>query len=996
MSVNGWYPIGPSCVYNGQLTDGSGAAVSGRVTAIVIHPANVNTVYVGTATGGAWKTIDNGVNWTPLMDDQITLSVGAMTLDPENADRLYVATGEGNWAGETLTSRGLLIYDPSKNPKWELRSYDKLNGTMVRKIVIDKRTTGATKRILLATSIGLLESLDDGNSFTAIDILPSAPGAPGKNKDQLVITDFVFLPGATTAQDVLLVGIMGDTIYRREGTGSFDKPAVQICAEAKRSRIAVAVCDAHPERVYALFADSEDQVLGVYQSNDGGKTWNDSPTRPFWGKLTQGNYNQVLTAHPTDIDTVFLGEMRMWRTTNAGSTWEKISDSKGDSLGIHADQHVLVISPKDSQRVWAGNDGGAWVSFDGGASFFPRNRGLQTMQFYSLAQHADDANLVIAGAQDNGVPRYQGSAAWELSSGGDGFFVAIDPVDKFRWYSSYCFMSDGKVRAIQRSEKAGALSSWSYVCDNITNTFYDDAARTKLSKWVPFYVPFLIDPVDHTRLYLGTNRLYRSDHFGDDWQPVIDTGTKNPFETGWRRPNTITAICVTPNDNRAIWLGTFDGHVYFLDLKNGLEYDVTELTAGVPATEWATGFYVSDIAVTPSVDPNQRPPLNRVYISLGSSHVTYSATDNTAPLGRIFACEWDVLTHRYKFSRLDTQVPFRSFNGKLIGNAENPVNALVIDPDHSDHIFMGCDSGIFLSKNSGVAWEDFSDGLPNVSIGDLQFHKPTRLLRAATMGRSVWERAVDEPINPAAVNVDLYIRDNIIDVGLPPKPNANLDDPFNPGQKLTALSGADIKLDTPFLGIGSYQSVPSTQDYTANTNADYASFQTFSADNLRRKVKSRVYVEVMNRGPKDATEVAVRAFIVPKDINGYGLPPQNFWTNFVNGGANDFGLWVPVGPIKNLGTLRAASPGVAMWEFETPLNMPDTVGVLAIATCKEDPVGTPMVEVETTAKDNKRVALREVEVNMRTDIIIPVVAVLLGLAIVGGATAIGLKAAGKI
>src|SRR5215471_12657872 len=201
MSVSGWYPIGPSCVYNGQLTDGSGAAVSGRVTCILIHPTSPDTVYVGTATGGVWQTTDNGVNWLPLMDDQITLSIGAMAFDPDNVNRVYVATGEGNWGGEMLRSRGLLIYDPSQSPKWTLRGYDQLKGTKIRKIDIDKRTHGATKRILLATDMGLLESTDDGNNWTAIDVAPPA------NKNTLIVTDFVFRPGATAVDDILLVAV---------------------------------------------------------------------------------------------------------------------------------------------------------------------------------------------------------------------------------------------------------------------------------------------------------------------------------------------------------------------------------------------------------------------------------------------------------------------------------------------------------------------------------------------------------------------------------------------------------------------------------------------------------------------------------------------------------------------------------------------------------------------------------------------------------------------
>jgi hypothetical protein len=986
MKVKGWYPIGPSCVYNGQMLSywSPASAVSGRVTCIVIHPTNPDIVYVGTATGGVWKTIDNGVNWTPIMDDQITLSVGAMALDHENLDRLYVATGEGNNASESLTSRGVLIYNPAVNPKWSMVGYDALKGTGIRRIIIDPRSTGLTKRILLATDRGLLESPDDGGSWNKMDVQPPLTKS-------VEISDIAFCKGATADEDVLLAAITGKTIYKKVRPGAFLPNPPDVCSEAKRSRIALSVCRDFPKRVYALFADSDGGVIGVYISDDAGSTWSSSPTKPFAFGMRQGNYNLQVQAHPTEKETFFMAETRLWRTTNGGSTWDNVSDSSGGAPGIHSDQHAIAISDSNPMRVWSGNDGGAWYSDDGGKGFYPRNRGLQTMQFYSLAQHADDASLLLGGTQDNGTPRYEGSPAWSLSGSGDGFFCAIDPVEKARWYSSYCFMSDGKVRAIKRSEKAGASDSWSFITDNIDNSFTDDSGKP--SKYPPFYVPFIIDPTDHTRLYLGTNKLWRSDHFGDDWQPVRKVGMTEPFTTGSTADKTITAIAVTPNDGRMVWVGTYDGRVYQLEQKNGLEYEVTELTIPPTDTEWVKEFYISDLAVVKAIDPNERPALNRVYVALGSPHVGYVVGDKTAPLGRIFACDYDAIAGRRKFYRLDGNIPFRSLTGKLIGNAENPVNALVIDPDNSDRVYMGCDSGVFLTKDGGGVWEDYTGGLPNVAIGDLQFHKPTRLLRAATMGRSVWERQVDAPGD--AATVDLFIRDNIVDMGMQPAPSPTLDDPFNPGAQVTAFSGADIKIDTPFLGIGSFQTVATTEDYTSQKPADYVSFQTFSCDNFRRKVKSRVYVEVMNRGPQDATACVVRAFLVPKDINNnnYGMLPQNFWAHFLTGGPGDFALWTPLGDMKPLGTIQAASPKVAMWEFDMPVDMPDTVGVVAIATCSEDPVVTLSGDIDTIAAANKRVALREVQVNMRADAIIGITLALIGLAAIG---VVGGLKAGKV
>jgi hypothetical protein len=179
--------------------------------------------------------------------------------------------------------------------------------------------------------------------------------------------------------------------------------------------------------------------------------------------LRQGNYNLLLATHPTDPKTVFFGEVRLWRSTDGGEDCDEISDSKGDSPGIHSDQHALAFGPQMGpnvpRHVWAGNDGGVWISLDGGETFFSRNRGLQTFQYYSLAQHADEPNLLLAGAQDNGVQRYEGQQAWTFTSGGDGFFARSIPVEKNRWYSSYVFLFHDKITTIQRSDKTGKPGS---------------------------------------------------------------------------------------------------------------------------------------------------------------------------------------------------------------------------------------------------------------------------------------------------------------------------------------------------------------------------------------------------------------------------------------------------------------------------------------------------------------------------------------------------------
>ncbi len=959
MNPLGWTPVGPSVIYNGQLTGNGNAPVSGRCTAILVHPTDPNTVYAGTASGGVWKTTDAGNNWQPIMDDQINLSIGAMAFDPNNANRLYVATGEGNPGGEILAGGGLLIYDATSGA-WTLQNYTDLVGRSVRSMVI--KPGAAPYTIWLATDAFVVESTDGGAHFTKLQFLnPEKPGFYAGSS----FSDIAY----NAADDILYAAAWGDGVYQRVGAGAFTKiprgPGT-LPGGSTLGRIALGICKNHPQNLYVSYGDSSSKFLAIYFSADKGATWTAVNLPSPSDKLGQSDYNHYLAVDPDTPTILFFGELKLWRSTDGGTHWTDSTASHNDSPGIHSDQHCLAISPSDKTKVWAGNDGGVWFSSDSGVSFFSRNRGLQTFQYYSLAQHPDDASILLAGAQDNGSQRYEGHPAWDLSSAGDGFFCAIDSVETFRWYSAYVYLQDGKIKAIQRSEKAGKAGSWDYVVDGISNTFNNNA-------W-PFYVPFVIDPTDHHVLYLGTNSLYRSDHFGDNWQAVYtDPATKAPWMTSSNAATmktaavTITAIAVNPTDGTHVYVGTADGNVFMLQRQADGSYKVTQL-AGLPA-----GGYISDLAVAPPIAPATTSYV--LYAALGSPEVSGIGVTNFAQ-GRIFMR--NVLTDA-NWTPLSKPGLDRTVSGIVIANGQNPINAITVDPDNPKTIYIGCDSGVFRTTDQGANWSLYSDNLPNVAIADLQFHRKTKLLRAATMGRSIWE--IDTGASAASPPATtIFIRRNIIDTGRDPLPPADAVDPFDPSNHINPFSGADIKIDTPlFLGFDTPASFQTYGD--TNSGADYIAFPQLDTSNvLRRNKQSRLYAEVMNRGPADATNVVIRAFYAAKVGNKYPNLPADFWTKFPSSDP-DLSTWKTCGAAVTLGTIRAAQPKVAMWELpETPPATQDPVGVLVVATSTEDPVGLSDFDPNTLAVSSRHLVLREASVNMSTADVVVLILLAVGAA----------------
>jgi Sortilin, neurotensin receptor 3, len=952
-----WVPLGPACIPNGQLGyDSTGRGpVGGRVTCIALSPTDPdNTIFIGTANGGVWRSSDVGKTWTPLMDDKVSMSIGAMQFHPTQPNLLYVATGEGNRGGETFFGNGLMIHDTVADT-WSLRIQAPLQKMRCSQMAL--QTTGASTRILLATGGGILESIDDGLNWNVLPVTGAAPSIGVMSALQLV-------PAQGAQPERLLVGVRWNGIYARTGAGAFAPVPKDVpggLPSANVDNVAIAVAPNTPSIVYAALGNSSAGLVGIFRSTDSGATW--QPVTPPSADVKQTFYNFVLAIDPTNPATIYFCETRIWKSTNSGVNWEKINEPRNGTPGIHADQHALVVHPTKAQRVWAGNDGGVWYSENGGDTWTHRNRGLQINQYYSLANSPTDTVLLV-GAQDNGTQRFEGQPAWNLVGFGDGFFCAIDQADPRYWYRSYVFQPDAaqnELDAIFRSDKAGDVDSFSRIVSGIGAN--DTTDRD------PFYVPFIIDPSQTNVLYLGTSKLYRTDNRGDRWAAVKKTDGTD-FTTGNLRANAISAIAVNPKDSNEVYVGTSDGRLFHLVRQGNGQYQVN------PRPGPFGGELVGDIAVPKT--PGANPPSQSVYVGIGSPRDASQPPPSIAA-GRIFFSNNQGAAWQNRGSAQLNQ----TLQGFLLDHRENPVNAIATDPANPGHVYIGCQPGVFRSVDEGANWTPFNDGLPNTAVADLQFHEGRRLLRAATSGRGVWEIPVDAP--PAAGTVTIHVRDSLVDAGRQPTP-LTAPNPIKPGADVKAFDSVDLKVDTPFPIFGGFQTPKSTVDYTEGGAADFIAFQQFSDDSPRSTTTSRVYVQVQSRGPAPATDVSVRVFAAKK-IDGNFAPLDNlFWTNVFDGNAGQFSMWKPIGDKQVLSQIPVALPSVVKWDWETPFDSGDTIGLLTVISAPGDPVAEASLDVEQVVRNNRHVALKEVTVGL-PDAFFAVLGILLvvGLAVGVGA-----------
>jgi hypothetical protein len=974
-----WTPLGAAVIPNGQVGyDRAGSApVSGRIAAIAPDPlAPATRVYIGSAGGGVWRTRDAGATWEPLFDDQPVMSIGALAFAPSDPTTLYVGTGEGNMAGDTLPGRGVAKIDVSGGGAVITTLFDPIfRGISMVRIAV--HPADPTHLVVAATN-GVYEKVGAG-AWTLIS-------QPHRATD--VLWD---ASDADPANHRLWAAIYGQGIFVRKGVASAPLAAIPdprgTGTNANIGRITLAQCAAQPATLYAIFggfaragntADAPNRVEGIYRTDTAptGASAASAPTS--WRslplpaqKLGQSHYNLVLLAHPTNPEVIWMGETRLWRSTDGGQTWLVLTEPVASTPGVHADQHALAMDPlgggpSDVAHIalWAGNDGGVWRSTDGGDTWGHRNRGLSTVQYFTLAQHPTSGAVVLGGAQDNGTQRYVDYPAWTLSALGDGCYTAIDPAQPATWYSgTFAFgKRDDGFNGIDRSDSAGEPGSWRSKAGSGSNMIghQDDSL---------FYAPFVLEPAStgSSPVWLGTDRLYRSIDGGDHWTQITTQLLAPSGQTDPQDDRGVSAIAITPGHPDVVYVGTSEGNLWRLE-RTATDWPATPFApidlapdppaggapppprAGITPQLLAAGAasrnvcFISDIVVHPT-NPS------RVFVVVGTNHIAGPGPFN--PLtSRLFRSD----------DRGDTftaiAVPSITVGSVTIDSQHNPINTVVIDPDHPDLVYVGCDIGVFQYDSAAAAITEWRAGLPNAPVFDLEIHRATRMLRAATHGRGVWETILDTPAGVAAA-ADIRLRDTVVDLGTVEPVPAAVDDPVHAGTQFSATVSPDILIDTQSpLGGGFH--TPSTVDYTASGPLDYLGFAALGSGlDPHRGTQARVYVQVHNRGPGNATAVRVGLYYAAKTSGSFAALPADFWTAFPGGPPSDTSAWKPIGSIATVPVVAPLNPAVVEFDWIPDDHAQGNVRLLALITSAEDAISASGTDSTAAALGSKYVAVRD-------------------------------------
>jgi len=914
LGANTWVQLGPVAIPGGQSNGQARVNVSGRITAIQIDQEDSNVIYIGTARGGVWKTTDGGRTWHPKTDYTESLAIGALALAPSDHSTLYAGTGEGNVnylntnqpfssIRESYYGSGVLV-STNFGEYWTLRGKAEFTSAAFYRIAVHPLDS---KYVWAATTNGLFRTANGGNTWDAI-----TQGLPPISDAVIAATDVVVDPATPTC---VYVAFYGDGVYRSSNADDAVPGWIRLPFDTTMAgtptRIALAISPSSPDIVYALAGISiqiqalspglvpdpiGDAALYVVQQRSQGLAQVQALG------LGQGfdTYCLGVSVDPTTPEIVYLSGQTLLRAVIDLSSVQGWATDIGQS--VHADHHALSFDPSDHMTIHAGTDGGIFKSADAGQTWADwLNSGMCITQFEFIDQHPSTDALVLGGTQDNGTEQFRNSSVFYHSDDGDGGCVAIDPQYPYNMIHTYYSASP------TRSEFAGSFGSWNSV------------SRGLLPDPSLFYPPFALNPTNSRHIVLGTNRLYFDEAHGT-------RGWPSPVDLPGLGGGLVSALLYISDD--VIFAGTTQGQVFRLTVLNG------QWTATALRTATLPGNWIWEIATLPN-DPNTvflaMAGYKAPHVWLGK--VTVDAVGN-------FNAAWSDIS-----GKPGQRLP------------DIPVNTLVVDPKNTKTIYIGTEVGAFRTQDwtesDGGSWEPFSDGLPNTAVYDLKLHSATRLLRAATHGRGLWERQLDVVSAP---DTSIYLRAHRMDTGRGQIAITSTQSPFDDswndvslGDELWPWETPDLKVDVLQGGIPNYQL----------SFVDDVAFESALTHNspVRGRV-NRLYVQVHNRGKTIARNVTIRVYYTEA---GPHLPPlsPNFWTHFPTLQPPAPGTWRSFGDAQNLDVL-ATEPTVVRLDRVMGDGDPDDYCFLIIADGEKIPAENRIEDVQDLIHRERRAALKNV------------------------------------
>ena len=702
-----------SSLYSGLKFRSVGPAfMSGRIADIAINPDNENEWYVAVGSGGVWKTVNAGTTWQPLTDNQSFYSTGSITIDPNNTNTIWLGTGENVGGRHVGVGKGVFLsLDGGKT--WKNKGLNK--SEHISKIIVNKKNSNnvfvASQGPLWSSGgdRGLYKSIDGGESWSLVLSVNKWTG----------VTDVVVDPrdenimyAATWQRHRNVAAYMGGgpgtKLFKSTDGGDSWRQLKTGLPTGKLGKIGLAISEINPDVLYAAI-ELERRKGAVYRTSNGGESW--KKMSDTVSGATGPHYYQELVASPHHFDKIYLMDVRVQVSDDGGKTFYRMNEGNK-----HSDNHSMTFKKNDPNYLLVGTDGGIYESFDDTKSWKYVNN-LPLTQFYKLA--VDDSYPfynIYGGTQDNntqGGPsrtfRSNGIANsdWFVLLGGDGHQPATEPGNPNIVYAQ---SQQGNLHRVDRTTgEAVFIKPYSGLNEDFERFNWDS--------------PILVSSHNPKRLYFGSQRVWKSDDRGDSWTPISKDLTKNQerlelpimgkqqsWDSAWdvyamSTYNTITSLSESILDQNILYAGTDDGLIH--STKDG-------------GSSW-TSITVDKLPGVPDSSF-----VNDIKADLHNDQVAYVALDN------------------HKFGDYSPYLYKTSNGGKswkpIINGLPEDTFVWRIVQDHIDPnlLFLASEYGLYFSNNQGEKWIKFSTGLPTISVRDLVIQKRENDLVLATFGRGFY------------------------------------------------------------------------------------------------------------------------------------------------------------------------------------------------------------------------------------------------------------------
>jgi photosystem II stability/assembly factor-like uncharacterized protein len=677
------------------------ALMSGRINDMETHPTNPRIIYAGTAGGGVWKSNDAGTTFNPIFDDYCQ-SIGAVEVDPSNPDNvIWVGTGE-TWTRNSVSVGDGLYKSEDGGTNWKKYGFEK--SERIANIIVNPKNSNEVYVAVLGAlwgdseERGVYKTKDSGSTWTKILYTDQRTGCADlamdpNNPNVLYAAMWEFRRSGWSFdsggdKSALYKSINGGTTWSKIHNGF---------SEGQLGRLAIAVAPSNSNVLYTVIEAEKDERKGLYRSDDAGANW--KQLNNDFGLTVRPFYFSRIVIDPKDENVIVKGGLSGSISRDGGKTFKNLGN-------MHSDIHDIVFDINDSDRIYAGTDGGVYRSWNGGTTM-EIVENLPLSQFYHISVDNEEPYNIYGGLQDNGSwygPSKSNGGInardWKSIGYGDGFRVLPHPSKRIIY-----------------SEMQGAANVWRYdVEKKLVKTIQPLPVKGHAKLRFNWNAPMAVSQHQPDRFYMGSQFVHKSEDMGDTWEIISsdlttndttkqqqeDSGGLSMDNSGAENHTTIFTIAESTLDEKIIWVGTDDGNVQ-VTKNGGKKWTNTSLNIpGLPKNTW----------------------VYHIEASVHDKGTAYAVFDgHTMNDGNPYV---------YKtkdFGKTWTSITTPQIEGFARNIQEDYVNPNLL--------FLGTEFGLYITLDGGNSWSKFTNNVPSVAIHFIDLQKRTNDLVLGTHGRGV-------------------------------------------------------------------------------------------------------------------------------------------------------------------------------------------------------------------------------------------------------------------